>query len=68
VKSIVIFFNDYPNNYHTSPIKYILLSTAVQDLSYALSNHLNIYTAVCILLVIARVLVRLKRARKATIF
>jgi hypothetical protein len=46
VKSIVIFFNDYPNHYHTSQFKYILLSTAVQDLLYSLSNHLNIYTAV----------------------
>jgi hypothetical protein len=29
VLSIVIFFNDYPNNHHTIQFKYILLSTAV---------------------------------------
>jgi hypothetical protein len=29
VKSIVIFFNDYPNNHHTIRFKYILFSTAV---------------------------------------
>jgi hypothetical protein len=29
VLSIVIFFNDYPNNDHTIQFKYILLSTAV---------------------------------------
>jgi hypothetical protein len=29
VKSIVIFFNDYPNNHHTIQFKYILFSTAV---------------------------------------
>jgi hypothetical protein len=29
VKSLVIFFNDYPNNHHTIQFKYILLSTAV---------------------------------------
>ena len=29
VLSIVIFFNDYPNNHYTSQFKYILLSTTV---------------------------------------
>jgi hypothetical protein len=29
VKSIVIFFNDYPNNHHTIQFKYILFSIAV---------------------------------------
>ena len=29
VQSIVIFFNDYPDNYHTIQFKYILLSTTV---------------------------------------
>jgi hypothetical protein len=46
VKSIVIIFNNYPNNYYTSQFKYILLSTAVQYLLYSLFNYLNIYTAV----------------------
>jgi hypothetical protein len=32
VKSIVVFFNDYPNNHHTIQFKYTLFSTAVWDL------------------------------------
>ena len=32
VRAIVLFFNDYADNYYTPPFKYVLIYTMVQDL------------------------------------